>query len=116
LYVSSLVAIFHVVGKKYQVAFEVVSFTTCELQSSNMPHIEQTACYKIDSMPNFKFLLEIEEEHTFLQSEYKENEHDAASCEQWAHGKDNPPLMTFQLNWMQLKNPPYTSLDNHDGC
>jgi hypothetical protein len=73
-------------GKKYQVAFEIVSFTTCELQSNNMAHIEQVACYKIDSMPNFKFLLEIEggeieEEHTFQQSEYEENEHDAASCE-----------------------------------
>jgi formyltetrahydrofolate synthetase len=65
-----------------------------------MSHTEQIAYYKIDSMPNFKFLLEIEEEHTFLQSEYEENEHDVASCEQWAQGKESPPLMTFQLKWM----------------
>ncbi len=86
-----------------------------------MPHIEQAAYYKIDSMPNFKFLLEIEdgeieEEHTFQQSEYEENEHDAASCEQWARGKESPLVMTFQPNWMQPKNPPYTSFNNHDGC
>jgi len=58
----------------------------------------------------------IEEEHTFQQSEYEENEHDAASCEQWARGKKSPPVMTFQPNWMHPKNPPYTSFNNHDGC
>jgi hypothetical protein len=45
----------------------------------------------MDSMSNFGFLLEdddIENEH----------EHDATSCEQWAHGKENPLLMTFQPN------------------
>jgi hypothetical protein len=86
--------------KKYEVAYEVVSFTIGELHSSNMPHIEQVAYYKIASMPNFKFLLEIEEEHTFQQSEYEKNEHDVASCEQWAQGEESPLVMTFQANWM----------------
>ncbi len=91
------------------------------MRSSDVPHIEQVAYYKMDSMSNFELLLEIkdddiENEHAFQQSSNNEHEHDATSCEEWAHGKENPPFMTFHPNQMQPNNPPYIGFNNHNGC
>ncbi len=54
--------------KTHQIASKVASFTTCWSWSSNVAHIEQVTCYKMDSMSNFEFLLEIEDDDI-------ENEH-----------------------------------------
>jgi len=50
--------------KMHQVAYEVVSCTTCENWFSNVSHVEFLAYYKMNNMPNFKLLHETKNEET----------------------------------------------------
>ncbi len=86
LSISRLIIILHIAKKRHIKLHLRLQVPQLVIQFSNVLHIKLFACYKMDSMPNFRFLLTIENEETkdeltFQQNDNEEDDQDYANCE-----------------------------------